>query len=69
MDIHPNWLQKHGKKKWTSTTTSSLVPRQSKELLDNKDQYSRFINAWEDVFDWQNKIVSHKSLCLRQKKK
>jgi hypothetical protein len=63
-DIHPSSLQKAGKKQWTSITTSRLVPRQSKELLDNMDQYQRFITAWEDVFDWQSEIVSGNSSCL-----
>lgn len=58
IDIHPSWLQKLGKKQWNTITTPRLVPRQSKELLDNRQQYERFITAWEDVFHWQNKIVS-----------
>jgi hypothetical protein len=62
-DIHPSWLQKLGKKVWNTITTSRLVPRQSKELLDNREQYERFITAWEDVFDWENKIVRNSS-CL-----
>jgi hypothetical protein len=62
-DIHPTWLQKLGKKQWTPINTSRLVPRQSKELLDNREQYARFITAWEDVFEWQNEIVSGNSSC------
>jgi hypothetical protein len=63
-DIHPSCLQKLGKKQWTPITTSRLAPRQSKELLDNSEQYLRFITAWEDVFHWQNRIVSCNSSCL-----
>jgi len=57
-DVHPSHLQKLGRKQWTPITTGRLEPRQSKELLDNTDQYERFINAFEDVFDWQSEIVS-----------
>lgn len=46
-----------GKTKWTSITTSKVLPRQSKELTDNINQYERFIKAWEPVFDWQNETV------------
>jgi hypothetical protein len=63
-DVHPSCLQKLGKKQWTRITTARLVPRQSKELLNNNDQYARFIEAWEDVFHWQSEMVGGNSLCL-----
>lgn len=63
-DIHPSWLQKLGKKLWKQISTSRLVPRQSKELLDNREQYARFITAWEDIFDWETEIVSSNLSCL-----
>jgi hypothetical protein len=33
------------------------MPRQSRELTDNLDQYERFLNSWQPVFDWQNETV------------
>ena len=61
-NIHPAWLQKCGKKIWSGINISKLVPHQSKELLDNSQQYQHFVYAWEDVFLWQNGIVSY--ICL-----
>lgn len=63
-NAHPNDLLKLGKKKWTPMTCAKAIPRQSKELLDNTDQYQRFIDCWEPLFNWQNQIVSLLSLLL-----
>ena len=37
--------------------TSQALPHQSRELTNNIDQYERFVNTWEPVFEWQNELV------------
>jgi hypothetical protein len=56
-DVHPDTLQKLGKKKWISLTNRRLLPYQSKELMANIDDYNRFQELFEPILSWQNELV------------
>jgi hypothetical protein len=56
-DAHPNTLQKRGKKKWTSLSNMRLLPYQSKELMENIQDYNRFQESFEPILSWQSELV------------
>lgn len=56
-DVHPDTLQKLGKKKWISLTNRRLLPYQSKELMTNYDDYNQFQDLFEPILSWQNELV------------
>lgn len=56
-DVHPDTLRKLGKKKWFSLMNRRLLPYQSKELMENIEDYNRFQELFEPVLFWQNKEV------------
>jgi hypothetical protein len=56
-DVHPDALQKLGKKKWISLKNRRLLPYQSKELMGNIEDYNRFQELFAPILSWQNELV------------